>query len=78
MLRYCRIVGFDSRQEQEAVQYFTAPSPALGPTQPPKQMVPGAFPSGAEQAGREADHPLASSAEVKNGGAIQPLPNTSS
>jgi hypothetical protein len=27
---------------------------------------------------READHPLPSSAEVKNGGAIPPLPHTSS
>jgi hypothetical protein len=38
---------------------------ALGPTQPPIQLVPGALSLGVKQLGREADHSLPSSAEVK-------------
>jgi hypothetical protein len=37
----------------------------------------GSFPGG-KAAGREADHSPLSSAEVKNGGAVPPLPHTSS
>jgi hypothetical protein len=44
--------------------------PALGPTQPPIQSVPGALSSSVTGQGREADHLPPSSAEVKNGGAI--------
>jgi hypothetical protein len=39
---------------------------ALGPTQPPIQWVPGALSLGVKRPGREADHSLPSSAEVKN------------
>jgi hypothetical protein len=39
---------------------------ALGPTQPPIHMVPGAIFSGVKRPGREADHTPPSSAEVKN------------
>jgi hypothetical protein len=53
--------------------FFTACRPALGPTQPPIQWVPGV-----KRPGREADHSPPSSAEVKNGGAMPPLPYTSS
>jgi hypothetical protein len=38
----------------------------------------GRFPLGLKQPGREADYLSPSSAEVKNGGAITPLPHTSS
>jgi hypothetical protein len=48
--------------------------PALGPTQPPIQLVPGAVSLGVKGQGREADHTPPSSAEVKNGGVIPPLP----
>jgi hypothetical protein len=43
---------------------------ALGPTQPSIQWVPGV-----KWQGREADHSPPSNAEVKNGGAIPPLPH---
>jgi hypothetical protein len=39
--------------------------PALGPTQPPSQWVPGALSPGVERPGREAHHSHAASAEVK-------------
>jgi hypothetical protein len=51
---------------------------ALGPTQPPIQWVLGTLPLCVKQSGREADRSHLSSAEVKNGGAIPPLLNTSS
>jgi hypothetical protein len=38
---------------------------ALGPTQPPIQWIPGAPSLGVKRPGREADHSLPSSAEVK-------------
>jgi hypothetical protein len=50
----------------------------LRPTQPPTQWVPGAFSSGVKQQGRQADHLPISSAKVKKGGAIPPLPHMSS
>jgi hypothetical protein len=55
-----------------------AARPALGLTQPPMQWVRGALSPGVKRPGREADHSPPSSAEVKNGGAIPPLPNMSS
>jgi hypothetical protein len=41
--------------------------PALGPTQPPVQWVPGGpFPGAKARPGRDADHSPPSSAEVEN------------
>jgi hypothetical protein len=51
--------------------------PASGPTQSPIQWVPGAVSLGVKRLGRDADHSAPSSAEVKNGGVITPLPHTS-
>jgi hypothetical protein len=57
----------------ERVPISTASRPALVPTQPSVQWVPGALSLGVKQLGREADHSSPSSAEVKNGEAIPPL-----
>jgi hypothetical protein len=51
--------------------------PALGPTQPPIQLVSGAVSPGVKQQRREAGHRLPSSIEVKNED-IPPLPHTCS
>jgi hypothetical protein len=42
--------------------------------QPPIYWVQGAISQGVKRPGRQADHSPPSSAEVKNGGAIPPLP----
>jgi hypothetical protein len=60
--------GFYSR-------FSTASRPALWPTQPPIQWVPGTLSPGVKRQGREADHSPPSSAEVKNDGATPPLPH---
>jgi hypothetical protein len=50
--------------------------PALEPTEPPIQWVPGALSLEVKRQGREADHSPPTSVEVKNGGAgIFPLPH---
>jgi hypothetical protein len=46
--------------------HSTSSRPALGPTQPPIQWVPGALSLGVKQPGREGDHSPPTSAEVKN------------
>ena len=54
-------LGIESRWGR----YFPHPSrPALGPTQPPVQWVPG-FSRGVKRPGRGVDHPPPSSAEVE-------------
>jgi hypothetical protein len=53
--------------------YSTAFRLALEPTQPPVQSVPGV-----KQLGCEAGRSPLSSADVKNGEAIPPVPHTSS
>jgi hypothetical protein len=58
--------------------FSIASRPTLGPTQPPIQWVPGALSRLVKRQGREADYSPPSSAEVKNVGAIPPLPHTSS
>jgi len=56
---FCR--GFESRLELGIFLFTTASRPALGPTQPPIQWVPGV-----NRSGCEADHSPPFSAEVKN------------
>jgi hypothetical protein len=65
-------LGFDSRHE--IFLYSTASRPALGPTQPLIQWALGALPAEVKRQGHVADHSPPSNAEVKNGGAIPPLP----
>jgi hypothetical protein len=60
------IGGFESRRGLGIVLYTTASRPAVGPTQPPIQWVPGALSLGVKRPVREADHSPPSSAEVKN------------
>jgi hypothetical protein len=63
---------FDSRQRQGFSLSATS-RPALGPTQPPIQWVPGALSPAVKRQEREAYHSTPPSAEVKIGGAIPPL-----
>jgi hypothetical protein len=51
--------------------------PALDSTQRLIQWVPGAFSPGVKRPWREAEHSYRPSTEVKNGGAVLPLPDTS-
>jgi hypothetical protein len=48
------------------LKLITASRTALGPTQPPIQWVSGVLSLGVKRPGREADHSLPSSAEVRN------------
>jgi hypothetical protein len=52
--------------------------PVQGPTQPPNQWVPEVSFPGIKWWKRESDHSPPSAPEVKNCGAISPLPHTSS
>jgi hypothetical protein len=56
------------------MRFFFLPSPCLEPTQPPIQWVPGALTPGVKRPGREADHSLPTSAEVKNTWGYAPFP----
>jgi hypothetical protein len=68
--------GFDSRQGQD---FFLLHSVQTGPgaTQLPVQWIHGVIYRGVKRLGCEADHLPPSSAKVKNGGAIPPLPHMS-
>jgi hypothetical protein len=57
--------------------YSAASRPALRPTQPPSQWVSRALSQEVKQLGHGADQSLPSSANIKNGGAIHPLPRMS-
>jgi hypothetical protein len=58
--------GFNSRWELEIFLLDTTSRPALGPTQPPTQRIPGALSVGVKRPEREADHSPPSSARSKN------------
>jgi hypothetical protein len=67
-------VGFPA-----GARYFpssTGSKPALGPTQPPIQLVPGTLSLGVKRLGSDTYYSPRSSAEVKNGGSVPPLSNT--
>jgi len=62
-----RAIGFDPRQGQRIFPLASLSRPALGPTKPPVQWVPGGpFSGGKARPGRDADHSPPSSAEVVN------------
>jgi hypothetical protein len=62
-----RAIGFDSRRGQRIFPLASVSRPALGPTQPPVQWVPGALSPGVKaRPGRDSDHSPPSSAEVVN------------
>jgi hypothetical protein len=56
---------FEAPQGLGIFLLITASRPALGPTQPPIQWIPGAFSLGVKWPEREADRSSPSSAEVK-------------
>jgi hypothetical protein len=69
--------GFDSRQGQDlSLLHSVQTGPEAHPASYPMGTG-GSFP-GVKQQGREADHSPPCNAEVENGEAIPPLPNTSS
>jgi hypothetical protein len=58
--------GLDSRQGKRIFPLPSVSRLALGPTQPTVQWVPGSFPQGKVQPGRDADHAPPSSVKAKN------------
>jgi hypothetical protein len=59
--------GFDPRQGQRIFPLTSVSRPALRPTQPPVQWVPGVLSPGVKaRPGLDADHSPPSSAEVVN------------
>jgi hypothetical protein len=60
------IWGFESRRGLGIFLFTAVSRPALGPTQPLIQWLPGYLSLGVKRPGREADHSHPCSAEVKN------------
>jgi hypothetical protein len=67
-----------SNPEKGKIFFSTRSIPVLRPTQSPIQLILGAISSGLKRPGREAHKSPPPSAEVKNDGAITPLPHKSS
>jgi hypothetical protein len=55
---------FDSLKQLRFFRLATSSRPALGPTQPPAQWVPGVLSSGVKRPRHEADHSSPLNAEV--------------
>jgi hypothetical protein len=72
------VTEFNSGKGKEIFLFSVTSRPTLGPTQLPIQWVPGIVFPEVKRYETEADHSPLSSAEVKEGGAISPLPHTSS
>jgi hypothetical protein len=71
--------GYEYQQGLGIFFFTTASRPALRPTQPPIQWVPGALSLAVKQLGHEADHSPPSSTEVKECVELYlQLPNTPS
>jgi hypothetical protein len=70
--------GFDSQQRQEMFSSPQRPDRLSDPSSPLYNGYRGMFLPGVKGRGCEADLSPPSSDEVKNGGAIPPLPHTSS
>jgi hypothetical protein len=66
--------GFESRQELGIFLFTAVSRPALGPTLPTIQWVPGALSLWVKRPGREADHSPPSSNEVKNASSYTSIP----
>jgi hypothetical protein len=66
MLFFLLFQGFESRQEMRISLFTIASRPALEPTQPPIQWIPGALSVALKRPAREADHSLPSRDGVKN------------
>jgi hypothetical protein len=72
------IQSYSNPGRNENFLFSTKSRPALGPTQPPIQWEPKSISLGIKRSGHETDFLPPSNVEVKNGGAVPPLPNISS
>jgi hypothetical protein len=59
-------IGVQTPAEQRVFLLVFVLTPAVRPTQPPVQWVPGSFYGDKARPGRDTDHSPASSTEVKN------------
>jgi len=75
---WVRRSGFDSRQRQGVSLFVPTSRPALMPTQPPIQWVPGALTPEVKRPGRIADTHLHLAPMLRTRGAIPSFPHTSS
>jgi hypothetical protein len=71
-------VGESGSNPRRGTRFFSSPHHPDRLWSPPSLLTNGSVSLGVRRPGREADRSLLSSAEVKNGGAIPPLPHTSS
>jgi hypothetical protein len=69
---------YNSWQREEILLFSLTLRPGLGPTQPPIEWALGAVSPGIKGQRHEADHSHQFIADIKNGGAVLPLPHTSS